>query len=120
MIQYSNFHKYKSPKYKKLYNILAQYQTGKIVIVLDNARTHHAKLIQPFLEKNKSRLTLVLLPPYSPNLNLIEALWGWLKFNVVNNLFFSKVDEIRTDINSFLDTINKVPWQIIDRLCSRL
>jgi transposase len=103
-----------------LKSILFQYQTGKIVIVLDNSRIHHAKLIQPFLELNKCRLTLVFLPPYSPNLNLIEGLWGWLKSNVVNNVFYSKVDEIRIAVNSFLDTINKVPQQIIDRLCIRL
>lgn len=42
-----------------LENVLSKYQTGNIVIVLDNARIHHAKLIQPFLEQNKSRLTLV-------------------------------------------------------------
>ena len=103
-----------------LKNTLSQYTTGKIVMVLDNARIHHAKLIQPFLEENKHRLTLMFLPPYSPNLNLIEGLWGWLKSNVVNNVFFSKVDEIRVAVNSFLDTINKVPQQIIDRLCIRL
>lgn len=103
-----------------LKNTLSQYPTGKIVMVLDNARIHHAKLIQPFLEENTHRLTLMFLPPYSPNLNLIEGLWGWLKSNVVNNVFFSKVDEIRLAINSFLDTINKDPQQIIDRLCVRL
>ena len=103
-----------------LQNVLAQYETGKIIMVLDNARIHHAKLIQPFLEENKDRLTLVFLPPYSPNLNLIEGLWGWLKSNVVNNIFYSKVDEIRIAVNSFLDTINKTPLQIIDRLCIRL
>jgi transposase len=103
-----------------LKNVLSQYQTGKIVIVLDNAKIHHAKLIQPFLEQNKCRLTLVFLPPYSPNLNLIEGLWGWLKSNVVNNVFFSKVDEIRIAVKSFLDVINKAPQQIIDRLCIRL
>lgn len=78
-------------------------------MVLDNARIHHAKLIQPFLEENKHRLTLMFLPTYSPNLNLIEGLWGRLKSNVVNNVFFSKVDEILLAINSFLDTINKGP-----------
>lgn len=103
-----------------LKNLLPQYPTGKIVIVLDNARIHHAKLIQPFLEENRCRLTLVFLPPYSPNLNLIEGLWGWLKSNVVNNVFYSKVDEIRIAVNSFLDTINKIPQQIIDRLSIRL
>lgn len=74
----------------------------KIVMVLDNARIHHAKLIQPFLEENVHRLTLMFLPPYSPNLNLIEGLWGWLKSNVVNNVFFSKIDEIRVAVSSFL------------------
>lgn len=101
-----------------LKNTSASYPTGKIVMIPDNARIHHAKLIQPFLEENTHRLTLMFLPPYSPNLNLIEGLWGWLKSNVVNSVFFSKVDEIRLAISSFLDTINKSPRQIIDRLCS--
>ncbi|MBS3198648.1 transposase [Turicibacter bilis] len=30
------------------------------------------KLIQPFLVEHKNRLNLVFLPPYSPELNLIE------------------------------------------------
>lgn len=105
---------------KFLKNILSQYKTGKIVIVLDNARIHHAKLIQPFLDENKDRLSLVFLPPYSPNLNLIEGLWGWLKSNIVNNVFYSKVYEIRNAIEVFIDTINKIPQQIIDRLCIKL
>ncbi|PEN79865.1 hypothetical protein CN553_30345 [Bacillus cereus] len=38
-----------------------------IVMVLDNARIHHAKLLKPFLRKNSQRLSLIFLPPYSPN-----------------------------------------------------
>jgi len=48
---------------KFLKNVLLQYQAGKIVMVLDNARIHHTKLIQPFLEGNKHRLTLLFLHP---------------------------------------------------------
>ncbi|MBE1553294.1 IS630 family transposase [Sporosarcina limicola] len=55
--------------------ILNKYPTGKTVMILDNARIHHAKLIQPFLEKNKDRIELVFLPPYSPQLNLMEGVW---------------------------------------------
>lgn len=91
-----------------LKNTLLQYQTGKIVMVLDNARIYHAKLIQPFLKENKNRLTLLFLPPYSPKLNLIEGVLWWLKSNVVNNVFFSKVGEIGVAITSFIDNINKV------------
>ena len=56
--------------------VLSRYPKGKIVMILDNARIHHAKLIQPFLEKVKNRLELMFLPPYSPEFNLIEGLWG--------------------------------------------
>lgn len=103
-----------------LETVLKQYPTGKIVMILDNARIHHAKLIQPFLEKNKDRLELMFLPPYSPEMNLIEGLWGWLKSSVINNVFFPNIIRVRNAVNKFLDRINKVPTQTIDRLCVRM
>lgn len=42
-----------------LKNVLKQYPKGKIVMILDNAKIHHAKLIQPFLKQNRERLELV-------------------------------------------------------------
>lgn len=74
--------------------VLEQYPTGKIVMVLDNTRIHHAKLIQPFLEEQAERLSLVFLPPYSPNLNLIEGLWRWLKKSIIENVFYRFLDSI--------------------------
>lgn len=58
-----------------LKKVLNHYPTGKIVMILDNARIHHAKLIQPFLVAHQDRIQLVFLPPYSPQLNLVEGLW---------------------------------------------
>ena len=78
-----------------LENVLKQYPNGKTVMILDNARIHHAKLLQGFLEENRERLELVFLPPYSPNLNKIEELWGWMKDSVINNVFFHSCQEIR-------------------------
>lgn len=103
-----------------LKKVLAQYPNGKIVIILDNAKIHHAKLIQPFLEEIKNRLELMFLPPYSPDLNLIEGLWGWLKSSVVNNVFFKSLVGVRVAIQNFIETINKAPTQTIDRLCAKM
>lgn len=64
------------------------YPNGKIVMILDNSRIHHAKLIQPFLFAHQERLQLVFLPLHSPQLNLIEGLWKWLKEAVIHNVFF--------------------------------
>jgi len=99
---------------------LELYPTGKIVMILDNARIHHAKLLKPFLEENKDRLELKFLPPYSPELNLIEGLWGWLKSDVINNRFFSSVANVKTVIDDFISDINKAPHITIDRLCVKM
>ncbi|WP_085322123.1 transposase [Clostridium botulinum] len=41
-------------------------------MIPDNARIHHVKLVQPFLDEFNGRLELMFLHPYSPELNLIE------------------------------------------------
>ena len=105
---------------KLLQKVLKLYPTGKVVIVLDNARIHHAKLLEQFLQENKDRLQLVFLPPYSPKLNLIEGLWGWLKNEVICNVFFPAIEAIRNAVQGFLSSINKTPNVIINRLCLRL
>ena len=74
----------KEPKSKRMYqryrvflnflqNILKLYSVGRIVIMLDNSRIHHTKLLKPFLQEHKDRLTFIFLPPYSPKLNLITV-----------------------------------------------
>ena len=99
---------------------LSHYENRKIVIILDNARIHHAKLLKPFLDEMKDRLELMFLPPYSPELNLIEGLWGWLKSSVINNSFFPSLPKVRAAVNEFIEKINKVPTQTIDRLCLKM
>lgn len=103
-----------------LKSTLKRYPKGKIVMILDNARIHHAKLVQPFLDEVKKRLELMFLPPYSPELNLIEGLWGWLKSSSINNVFFPTLSRVRIAVQNFIKHINKVPTQTIDRLCVRL
>jgi putative transposase len=98
--------------------VVEAYPQGKIVIVLNNARIHHAKLLQPFLNDHLDRLELVFLPPYSSELNSVEGLWKWLKSNVINNVFF--VTEIRDKVTAFLNTVSRDAQKIIDRLCLRL
>lgn len=84
--------------------------------MLDNARIHHAKQLQPFLQKQE-RLKLVFLPKYSPELNNpVEGLWKWLNHDVVNNVFFSKFYQIRKNVADFMKQICLSPLKVIDRL----
>ena len=84
-------------------------------MILDNASIHRTKMIQPFLRTHAEQLELVFLPPYSPQLNLIEGLWAWLKKSVIYNLFFSSVAELRAAVKLFIGEISKQPLHIVDR-----
>ena len=100
--------------------MLKEYPSGKVVLILDNARIHHAKIIQPFLDEHKNRLQLVFLPPYSPELNLIEGLWKWLKQSVIHIVFYKNVNEIKKAIQRFIQYMNEHPSGGIQRLCEKI
>ena len=103
-----------------LKSVVLQNPNGRTVIVLNNARIHHAKLLRPFLKEHENSLELMYLPPYSPNLNLIEGLWKWMKEKVVYHVFYKTVTEIRKNVNCFLEVINADSEAIIQRLCCKL
>jgi transposase len=70
-----------------LKEIAIRYYDRHIVIVLDNARYQRCLLVQRTAER--LHISLVFLPPYSPNLNLIERLWKFVKKKVLYNHFYS-------------------------------
>ena len=57
------------------------------IFVLDNVRFHHAKLLRPFLEKNKDKIELMFLPAYSPDFNPIERVWWYMRKKITNNRY---------------------------------
>jgi len=60
-----------------LCTIATEYLVGPVTLVLDNARYQRNKVVQGLA----AELSIALqdLPSYSPNLNLIERLWGFAK-----------------------------------------
>ncbi|MDR3455679.1 MAG: IS630 family transposase [Rhodoferax sp.] len=66
----------------------------RMVIVLDNARYHHAKLLAPMLHKYRKVLTLLFLPPYSPQLAPIERVWKLTRRLATHNRYFETLAEV--------------------------
>jgi transposase len=89
---------------------------GKITIVLDNVRFHHANLLKPFLEKNKNRLQLLFLPAYSPDLNPIEHLWWFVRKRITHCRSFDNLIERKKFFWQMLSHYMK-PNEEIKRLC---
>ena len=87
--------------------ILINYPTApRIDLIVDNARYFHAKIVSEWLEKNP-KLQIEFLPPYAPNLNLIERLWGFAKKKLVKNKYYKEYKTFRAKVFQFLNNIGK-------------
>jgi transposase len=87
----------------------------KILLILDNAKYHHAKLLQPWLEEMKDVLELMFLPPYAPDLNAIEMLWRKTRRNVTHNRYFESLDNLCYDLKMYWQLFSK-PNEILKSL----
>ena len=76
-----------------------------IYIVCDNARYYRSRKVNEYLEN--SRVVLVFLPPYSPNLNLIERYWKYFKKIVLYNHYYEKFDEFKSACEAFFHNIRQ-------------
>ena len=77
---------------------------GKINIIADNARYYRSKLVSEYLKKNK-RIQLIFLPPYSPNLNLIERLWKFFKRKITYNKYYERFALFKEKCLEFLSRL---------------
>lgn len=75
-----------------------------IYIVLDNARYHHAKVVRDLAEK--LNIKLLYLPPYSPNLNIIERLWKFLKKKCLYGRYYDSFEKFKLAITDQLKKVN--------------
>jgi transposase len=73
-----------------------------IHVFLDNARYHHARLVQDWLAQPGRRIRLHFIPPYCPHLNPIERLWGVMHKHVTHNKCYATSREFANEALTFL------------------
>jgi transposase len=83
-----------------LRKLAAQKLAGPLTLVLDNARYQRNKVVQDLAAQLGIRL--LFLPSYSPNLNLIERLWGFMKRQSVYGRYHANFDSFRSAIEATL------------------
>src|SRR5476651_2815234 len=79
---------------------------GKVYLILDNAKYHHAKIVRNWI-LNHPRFNLMYLPAYSPNLNLIERLWRFFHQKVTNNRYFETFKEFKQETLKFFENLKQ-------------
>jgi transposase len=87
-----------------LRKIAAEQLIGPITVVLDNARYQRNQVVQSLAAELGIRL--LFLPSYSPNLNLIERLWGFAKRQSVYGKYHAHFASFRAAIEATLASLS--------------
>lgn len=99
-----------------LQKISATYKNKTVSIVLDNARYQKCKVVQELADH--LHISLVYLPPYSPNLNLIERLWKFVK-GELRKQYYHDFTQFQQKIDTIIDSTSKNNKEKISQLIGK-
>jgi transposase len=85
-----------------------------IILVLDNARYQKCKIVRDLAES--LHIELLYIPPYSPNLNLIERLWKFVKKQCLYSKYYSEFKDFKQAITDCLNQTDTTYKQELDSL----
>ncbi|MCW5923402.1 MAG: IS630 family transposase [Saprospiraceae bacterium] len=77
----------------------------RICAFADNAGYYKNATVSDWLDKHP-RVVLLFLPSYSPNLNLIERLWKFMRKKVINTTFYPTFKEFKKAILEFFEKLH--------------
>jgi len=98
-----------------LKKVAAEYVGAPIYIVLDNASYQKCRVV--FELAAELGINLVYIPSYSPNLNLIERLWKFVK-GKLRTQYYDDFNIFTEKINAITNSTDKENKQAMDRLIS--
>lgn len=88
--------------------LLREYPTGEIHVILDNVITHRSKEVKAWHAKpSHRRVVFHFVPTYSSWLNLIEVLFSLLERNVLRRGVFPTKDDLAEKILAYIDQFNR-------------
>jgi transposase len=99
-----------------LTKIAFEYAGNTIHLVLDNARYQKCKIVQELA--SRLGITIVYIPAYSPNLNLIERLWKFVKSSL-RTKYYDDFGIFQEKIDTIIDSTDKDNKAIVNRLIGK-
>ena len=96
--------------------IREHYGDVEITLVMDNAKYQRCKLVMEYARQNN--IELLFLPSYSPNLNLIERLWRFVKKNALNSKYYENFVLFKEGIENCLANLTTKYKKEVESLMS--
>ena len=102
-----------------LRHLLRRYRPRRqMVVVVDNARCHHARHLRPWLKEHRPQLRLDFLPPYSPDLNSAERVWKLTRRLCTHNQYFAELDQLLERVQDQFNSWTKNHNKVLHTLCA--
>lgn len=89
----------------------------KMLVVVDNARWHHSRQLQPWLHEHRHVMRLDFLPSYSPELNPVERVWKLTRYQCTHSRYFPVLDDLVTAVWNHFSLWTR-PNETLRRLCA--
>jgi len=84
----------------------------KVILILDNLRVHHSKVLKTWLEENKNLIELYYLPSYSPDLNPDEFMNSDLKSHLSKQPDARTKGKLEKNASAHMRSVQKRPQHI--------
>ncbi len=89
--------------------LLSWHKDRMVILVLDNATYHRTREVLDVLAEHEDHVRVLWLPKYSPELNLIEGLWGYLKQSALNNYFYGDLELLISAVDQAFKVLQQHP-----------
>jgi len=96
-----------------LRKVASEYAGKPLHIILDNARYQKCEVVTALAKQ--LGIVLHYIPPYSPNLNLIERLWKHVKGRL-RSKYYNQFDDFKDTIDSIIDDTGNGSKKLVDKL----
>jgi len=87
----------RGPEVVRFLRQLARHVRGPFILLWDRGRSHQHELVRIWLTAHP-RCHIVWFPPYAPDLNPVELLWGYLKYGRLANFAPDTPEDIQTAV----------------------
>lgn len=101
--------RFNSSVFLKFLRRLIKHANRRIFVIVDGHPVHRSKKVARWLKKNKKRIEIYFLPPYSPELNPDELLNNDIKSNAFREKRHSSKDEMMSLVRRHLASRQKQP-----------
>ncbi len=81
----------------------------KLLIICDRLQAHRSRLVREHVDAQRGQIVLEYLPPYAPELNPVERIWGYLKPHAMPNHGGQNLKDVAHRASSNLRSMQRRP-----------